>query len=46
MYDRWGIISDKDSPVDARNQIYEFMMKYRTVYDDHEHKEYLKALRK
>lgn len=46
MYDRWGIIGDKDSPADARNQIYEFMVKYRTVYDDHEHKEYLKSLRK
>jgi len=46
MYDRWGIIGDKDSPADARNQIYKFMVKYRTVYDDHEHKEYLKSLRK
>lgn len=46
IYDRWGVIGEKDSPVDARNQIYEFMIKYRVVYDEHEHKEYLKALRK
>ena len=45
IYDKWDLLGDKDSPADARNQIYEFLFKYRTVYDEREHEEYLKSLK-
>ena len=44
--DKWDLLKEKDSPADARNQIFEFMMKYRTIYNEKEHREYLKSLRK
>lgn len=44
IYDRWDLLSEKDSPADARNQIYEFLFKHRVVYDEREHKEYIKSL--
>ena len=44
--DRWGLLGKKDSPADIRNQIYEFMVQYRMKYNETEHREYLKSLRK
>lgn len=44
IYDKWGLIGDKDSPVDASNKVYNFMFKYRIKYTENEHKEYLKSL--
>ena len=46
MRDRWGLLGEKDSPADTRNKIYEFMVQFRTEYNEKEHKEYLKSLRK
>ena len=46
LYDRWDLLGEKDSPADAVNKIFEFMMQYRTVYDNEEHKRYLKSLKK
>ena len=44
IYDRWDLLGEKDSPADARNKIYEFLFKYRVIYDEKEHEEYLKSL--
>lgn len=44
MYDKWDLLEPKSSPADAPNKIYEFLFKYRFVYDEHEHKEYIKSL--
>lgn len=46
MYDKHDLLGEKDSPADAPNKIFEFMMKFRIVYDEKEHKEYLKSLNK
>lgn len=46
VFDKWDLLGEKDSPADARNQIYEFMIKYRVTYDELEHKKYLKSLEK
>jgi DNA primase len=44
IYDRWDLLSDKEAPADKSNKIYEFLLKYRTVYDDAEHREYMKSM--
>lgn len=46
MYDKWQLLGDTDSPADAKNKIYQFMFKYRTKYDSHEHTMYLNSLQK
>lgn len=46
IYDRWDLIGKKDSPTDASNKIFDFMLRYRINYDQNEHKEYLKSLKK
>lgn len=46
IYDRWDILDSKDSPADANNKIYDFLFKYRVVYDESEHQKYLKDLEK
>lgn len=44
IYDKWGLLEAKDSPVDKGNKIYQFLFKHRIKYDENEHKEYLKSL--
>jgi DNA primase len=44
IYDKWDLLKDKESPADKSSQIYNFLFKYRTVYDQHEHNEYIKSL--
>jgi DNA primase len=48
MYDRWGLLKEgsKDSPADMDNKTFNFMFKHRTIYDEKEHKEYIKNNRK
>lgn len=46
IWDKWGILKEKDSPADATNKIYQFLFKYRVKYDESEHKKYLKSLEK
>ncbi|WP_346961402.1 hypothetical protein [Clostridium sp.] len=43
--DRWGLLKKKDSPADAVDKIYKFLFKYRTVYGEKHHREYLKGLK-
>jgi shikimate kinase len=45
IYDRWNLLKEKESPCDKENKIYEFMFKFRTKYDEKEHKEYQKYLK-
>ena len=44
IYDKWGLLSEKESPADRPNKQYEFMLKYKVKYDDSEHKELIKWL--
>lgn len=44
--DKWGLLGDKDSPADARNDIYDFLLRHREIYDIEKHNEYLKRLEK
>lgn len=46
IYDKWGILKEKDSPADANNKLYKFLFKYRVTYDEKKHNEYLKELEK
>lgn len=32
IYDRWGLLEEKDSPADANNKIFNFLMKYKFKY--------------
>lgn len=45
-YDKWGLLGKKDSIADMSNKIYNFLFKYKIKYDEREHKEYLKSLKK
>lgn len=35
IYDRkeWSLLGEKDSPADAQNEVYNFMFKYRNIYE-------------
>jgi DNA primase len=46
IQDKWGLIPEKSCAVDCRNQIFEYLMKYRKIYDEKEHKEYLESLKR
>jgi len=46
MYDKWNLLGEKDSPADAQNKVFNFMMRYRVVYDFNEHKKYIKDVEK
>lgn len=46
IYDKWGLLGEKDSPADTKNKIFNFMMKHRTIYDFDEHNKYIKIFRK
>jgi len=45
IYDRFGLLGDKDSPADAKNKIYKYLFDHRVVYDECEHLEYLRSLK-
>lgn len=42
IYDKYGLLEDKQAPMDAPNKIYEYLFKYKTLYDETEHKKYIK----
>ena len=44
--DSHQLLGKKDAPADANNKIYNFLFKYRVVYDTDKHKQYLKSLEK
>jgi DNA primase len=46
IYDKWGILDEKDSPTDKGRKVYEFLFKHRIRYGEEEHCQYLKSLEK
>ena len=46
IQDKWDLLKEKDSPADAKNKIYDFLMKYKVKYDAEHHRKYLKSLQK
>ena len=46
IWDKYHLLGEKDSPADAQNKIFEFLMQYRITYDYEEHKKYLNSLKK
>lgn len=46
IWDKYDLLGEKDSPADAQNKIFEFLMQYRVTYDYEEHKKYLNSLKK
>lgn len=46
MYDRWDLMPQKSCAADCSNKIFEFIKKYRVIYDEKEHQNYLKSLRR
>ena len=46
IYDKWGLLNNKDAPMDACNKKYNFLLKHRIKYDKQEHELYLKSLQR
>lgn len=46
IWDSHDLLGEKDSAADASNKIYNFLFKYRVVYDESKHRQYLKSLEK
>jgi DNA primase len=46
IYDKYDLLGEKDSPSDANNKIFNFLLKHKIKYDEKEHKEYLKEKNK
>ena len=44
--DSWGILGEKDAPMDTSNKNYLHLFKNRIVYNNEEHKKYLRSLNK
>jgi DNA primase len=44
IYDKWGILNEKDAPMDSNNKNYEFLFNNRVKYDRREHEAYLESL--
>ena len=42
IHDKYDLLGAKDSPADARNQIYQFLLKHKVKYGEKEHQEYLR----
>jgi DNA primase len=40
IVDKYNLIGDKDSPADASNKIFNYLMKHKVKYDEKEHKIY------
>lgn len=45
IFDKWGLLKDKEAPMDLPNKLYQFLFKHRIIYDEKEHREYLKCLK-
>lgn len=44
IYDKHDLLETKDSPADSKQEIFDYLMKTRTVYNEFEHDEYLRYL--
>ena len=45
-YDKWDLLSEKDSLADAPKKIFNFLFKHRVKYDEAEHNKYQASLKK
>lgn len=45
IYDKYDLLKEKESPADANNKVFEYLLKYKIKYDEKEHFEYLKGLK-
>ncbi|HEY8889819.1 MAG TPA: DNA primase [Clostridium sp.] len=41
IYDKYDILKEKESPADATNKIFNYLLKYKTLYDEKERRIYL-----
>lgn len=46
IYDKYDLLGEKESPADSTNKIFNYLFKYKTLYDEKERREYLKWLEK
>lgn len=46
IYDKWDIMSAKDSPADCSNKVYQFLFNHRVKYDELEHEKYKESLKR
>ena len=44
IYDKHDLLKEKESPSDANNKIFNYLLKYKVKYDEKEHKEHLKEI--
>jgi len=44
IYDQHNLLKEKESPSDLPNKFYNHLLKYKIIYDEKEHKEYLKEI--
>lgn len=44
IYDKYDLLGEKDSPADANNKMFNYLLKHKIKYDQKEHKEYLKEI--
>ena len=42
IFDKYDLLKDKQAPMDATNKVYEYLLKYKIIYDEREHKKYIK----
>ena len=42
IYDKHDLLKDKQSPADADNKIFNYLLKYKTQYNENEHVKYIK----
>ena len=42
IYDKYGLLKDKQSPADAKEKIYKYLFDYRVKYDEKEHQKFIK----
>jgi len=45
VFDKWGLLKNKEAPMDLPDKYYKFLLKHRVIYDEKENKEYLKYLK-
>ena len=46
IFDKYDILKEKESPADATNRIYDYLFKYKTLYDEKERRMHLEWLEK
>lgn len=42
VYDKWGLLKEKESPADLPQKKYQFMLKYKVKYDEDKHNQFTK----